>query len=215
MIKYSFGNSKLGDTVLVVSRPVGLSCPQNCQFLGKGCYAKQTEAMYPNTRTSAMANMEINHTDIVSLFLNAMSMNFAVRIHERGDFCHDNGKLDKDYIKAWSKAIKSQSKLPFIWTYTHKLSKAIANLPTVSVYASVHNKSDICKAKDAGFRLFAYCSEIRRKHGSNRDVPPRIDVPLLGKTLVCPEQRFGRKQVTCDKCKWCVEGKGNVVFLKH
>ena len=47
-MKVANGNDKLGKGCLVVSRPVGDTCPSTCEFLGNGCYAEQTEKMYPN-----------------------------------------------------------------------------------------------------------------------------------------------------------------------
>lgn len=212
-MRYSNGNEKLGNT-LVISRPVGTSCPNTCPFLGNGCYAEHTEKQYKATRPFAMANLVVSESEIRSLIDNAVASNKAVRIHERGDFCRDN-KLDLPYIKAWIQAIKSSSKLPHIYTYTHKLVKTLAKLP-ISVYASVHNERDIIVAQQAGFKLFAYCSEIQRsKRHSNRHIPTFINLPIIGRTLVCPEQRLGRKKITCDKCRWCIEGKDNVMFLKH
>ena len=42
-MKVANGNDKLGKGCLVVSRPVGDTCPSSCDFLGNGCYAEQTE----------------------------------------------------------------------------------------------------------------------------------------------------------------------------
>lgn len=106
--------------------------------------------------------------------------------------------------------------LPHTFTYTHIYDHRIAELQDygVNVYASVHGETDIEEAKKAGFNLFAFATKIPKKKGGTPDAPKYIDLPVLGRTLVCPEQRMGRKRVTCDKCKWCVEGKGNVAFLE-
>jgi hypothetical protein len=206
------GNGKLGKKVVVVSRPVGLSCPSSCPFLDTVCYAQGTEKQFPNSRKAGMANMAVTTNQIRTELEFAERNGKSVRIHERGDFCR-NDKLDMPYVRAWSQALKTVKTK--VWAYTHYYTKMLAKMPNVSMYASVHNAQDIKKAKQAGFTLFAFCSKIKGKNGGNADAPKFIDVPGLGKTLVCPEQRLGRKRVTCDKCRWCVEGKGNVAFLEH
>ena len=72
------------------------------------------------------------------------------------------------------------------------------------------------QAKLAGFTLFAWITDLKRsKRKDNRDKPKFVTLPLLGSTLVCPEQIMGKDRVTCSKCKWCVNGKGNVAFMQH
>ena len=103
-----------------------------------------------------------------------------------------------------------------MWAYTHKFAKSLAGLPYISMYASVQDSKEVAKAKNAGFKLLAWLTHVRGKPGGNRNVPTRLDIPELdGRTLICPEQRLGWKRVTCDRCRWCVEGKGNVAFLFH
>jgi hypothetical protein len=209
------GNEKLGKQVVVLNRPVGQTCPSNCPLLGKGCYAEKTEKRFELTRGVAKRNLEVSQCDIVSLIDFARKTSKDIRVHERGDFLKD-GRLDQSYLKAWQKAIAVSQDLPYIWGYTHVYQKSIAKLQSkkVNVYASVHNEEDVRKAKKKGFKLFAWQIDTPKKKGGSKDHPAKVDLPILGKTLVCPEQRLGRKKITCDKCRWCVEGKGHVVFLK-
>ena len=47
-MKTANGNDKLGkENCIVVSRPVGDTCPSDCDFLGNGCYAEDLENIYP------------------------------------------------------------------------------------------------------------------------------------------------------------------------
>jgi hypothetical protein len=211
------GNEKLGKNVFVISRPVGLTCPSDCFFLHNGCYAERTEKQYPNARRSSESNVVVTSDEIEAMVRYAYAQKKSVRIHERGDWCLDN-QLDLDYLSAWRDGVSKVRRKPFIFTYTHLLDERLAKLGEVgiSVYASVHNAEDIDKAKSAGFTLFAYVSSIKKKRGgSGGNVESYISLPVLGRTLVCPEQRLGRKRVTCDKCKVCIEGKQNVLFLTH
>jgi hypothetical protein len=165
-----------------------------------------------------MENCEVTEYDLVSAIDWAKKEDKDVRIHERGDF-YKNGKLDTKYLTAWKKALKIVKDGPWTWGYTHIYSKLIASLSNgkVSVYASVHSEADVKAAKRKGFKLFAYVLKDKkyRPNGkkSNKDYPTRVNIPILGDTLVCPEQRLGKDKVTCEKCRWCIEGKGNVAFL--
>lgn len=210
------GNSKVGKSVFVVSRPVGLTCPSDCFFLHNGCYAERTENQYKKTRKSAEANIVITADEVEGAVRYAYAQKKSVRIGERGDWGL-NGEVDENYIAAWYDGVSRVRLKPFIFTYTHFYDARIAKLQEVgiTIYASVHDTEDVETAKAAGFRLFAFATTIKKKLGGSRDVARYIELPVLGRTLVCPEQRLGRDRVTCDRCKVCIEGKQNVAFLKH
>ncbi len=209
------GNEKLGKKVYVINRPVGVTCPSSCALLHYGCYAEKTENRFSRAKRVGFLNLKVKTEELVGMIRDAYQNKKDIRIHERGDFVY-KGKSDRKYIQAWKKAVDVSLNIPYIWVYTHVYQKSIAQLQRkkVSVYASVHNTEDVKKAKAKGFKLFAWAIDIPKKKGGSKDFPAKIDLPILGSTLVCPEQRFGRKKITCDKCRWCIEGKGNVVFLK-
>ena len=209
------GNEKIGKKVVIVNRPVELTCPPDCALLGNGCYAEKTENRFQQARRFAMANLALTVAQIQETIRLAVNMKKDIRIHERGDFLL-KGKLDRKYLAAWRKAITASVVKPYIWVYTHVYQKSISNLQQegVAVYASVHSEKDVKKAKQKGFTLFAWAIDTPKKKGGSQDFPAKIELPVIGKTLVCPEQRLGRKKITCDKCRWCIEGKGNVVFLR-
>ena len=96
-MKVANGNDKLGKGCLVVSRPVGDTCPSTCEFLGNGCYAEQTEKMYPNVRPAGMVNLITERGRIRSMILDAMRQGKSIRWHERGDWFL-NGELDTEYV---------------------------------------------------------------------------------------------------------------------
>lgn len=221
-MKIAKGNEKLGDC-LVISRPVGLTCPTSCFFLGNGCYAEKTEKRFPNAREAAQSNVRVNYKDIISLIEQAIGMGKSIRIHERGDWGRGN-RVDMQYVNAWRRALSSFVELPRIWFYTHFYSKhlaALGNFPNVSAYASVHNETDIKRAKRAGFTLFAYITEHKKDKGGSKDFAKVLDLPILGPTVVCPEQRRGRTEVTCVgtkdtiACNLCTFTNRNVAFLAH
>lgn len=217
------GNYKLGRRVYIINRPVKTTCPSSCPFLQPDspskCYAEFTERRFKKAKEAAHRNLNITAEQLYSMIESANKNNKDIRIHERGDFAiHD--RLDTWYVGQWVKAIRKALKnrvLPKVWGYAHLFRKTIAKLNkfnNVHIYASVHNEADIQQAQQAGFSLFAYVLKVARKKGGSKDFPAYVNIPVLGRTLVCPEQRLGRTKITCDKCRWCIEGKGNVAFLE-
>lgn len=222
-MKFSLSNAKVGDAV-ITSRPVGDTCPTSCHYLHNGCYAEQTEKLYPNTRKAGFENLITDRNKIRSMFIHAKTKGLDVRLHERGDFLKD-GVLDTKLIHDIIWALEGIDP-PNIWFYTHVYEKEILKLEKygVAVYASVHNREQYRKAKKLGFKLFAFNDTNNKftKHSrkGNRDAPKYIET-WGEKFLVCPEQRLGRKKVTCcgtkdtTACNYCVTGKGHVLFINH
>jgi len=147
-----------------------------------------------------------------------------LRLHERGDF--GNGKphsVDGRYVRALETAL-DKVKGAVVWTYTHIYHKRLAALSArgVSMYASVHNASDIEQAQRAGFKLFALVLPYRPKRCKPqvRALPvydgPRFIEQDGRRYLVCPAQHNPNgKKITCSQCRHCIEGRGNVAFLTH
>lgn len=215
------GNEKLGKSVFILNRPTGHSCPSDCWFLGNGCYAEFTENRFKRTRKVGFKNLTIFAKEMYQFIAHAIKNNKSIRFHERGDFLTTNSRnkkiLDKKYLRVIKNTLKKFLALPHMWVYTHVLDKRVADLQNygIHVYASVHCEKDVKKAIKNKFKLFAFVLPDHKKPGGSKDYQKYVELPILGRTLVCPEHRLGRQRVTCDKCKWCVEGKGNVVFLTH
>lgn len=228
-MKFADGNEKLGSNCIVVSRPVGDTCPTTCQFLGNGCYAEKTEHRFPNAREAGFANLITDKNKIRALILLAIKRGKSIRLHERGDFGINN-KLDMKYINDWVWACKSLVKegvkLPEMWGYTHFYRKTLVKKlsPFIKLYASVHNAEDLSTAKKAGFILFAWADSEqqfgKKKKGGSIDAP-KLAIIEGEKFITCPEMRRGRSEVTCTgnngtiKCDLCVRGLQNVLFLNH
>ena len=101
----------------------------------------------------------------------------------------------------------------------------------MAVYASIHNDADMQAAKDAGFKLFAWCDSDtkiapkRPRHKAKADAwrksLPKLVVLEGEKFVTCPEIRRGRGVVTCTptkgsvSCELCVRGLANVLFPSH
>lgn len=234
-MKVADGNDKLGKGCVVVSRPVGDTCPPTCAFLGNGCYAEQSEKQYPNVRPAGMQNLITEIGRIRSMIIDAIKRNKSIRWHERGDWFL-NGELDEKYINnvevACESVIHSGYKLPPMWFYTHIYNARLVKLERyMAVYASIHNDADMKAAKDAGFKLFAWCDSdtkiapkrprSKAKADAWRKSLPKLVVLNGEKFVTCPEIRRGRGVVTCTgtkdsvECNLCVKGLANVLFPSH
>jgi hypothetical protein len=234
-MKVANGNDKLGKGCLVVSRPVGDTCPSTCAFLGNGCYAEQTEKMYPNVRPAGMVNLITEKGRIRSMILDAIRQEKSIRWHERGDWFKD-GELDLEYLEnvtwACESILADGNSLPDMWFYTHIYDDRLVSLEKyMNVYASVHNDEDMCAAMAQGFKLFAWCDsdeKIAKKRPKRKAAAevwrkslPKLVVLNGTKFVTCPEIRRGRGVVTCTptkgsvSCELCVKGLGNVLFPSH
>jgi len=234
-MKYSIGNVKLGENCFVFSRPVGKTCPSTCEYLHNGCYAEQTEAMYPNVRPAGMKNVVTNKNKFRALFISAINEKKSIRFMERGDWFL-NGKLDTKFIEnvvwACESILKEGKTLPKMWFYTHIYDRRLAKLSKyMKAYASVHNIKTMRKAKKLGFVLFAWCdsekafSPKRPKRFDKRkdwkDAMPKLTIIDGEKFITCPEIRKGRDFVTCTgtkdtvACNMCIKGKASVLFPNH
>ena len=235
-MKTANGNDKLGNGCIVVSRPVGDTCPSTCAFLNNGCYAEATERQYKNAREAGFHNVITEIARIRSMMIDAYKRGKSIRWHERGDwFLH--GKLDETYVNNVSVACEAilhdGKELPDMWFYTHIYDPRLVKLGKyMAVYASVHNAEDLAAAKAAGFTLFAWCDSDQaiapkrpRRKGPKRDAwskaLPTLTVLAGEKFVTCPEIRKGRDFVTCTgtkdsvACNMCVNGRKNVLFPCH
>jgi hypothetical protein len=187
----SQGNEKLGKQVVVVNRPVGDTCNPKCPLLNFGCYAEKTENRFPTSRLVGLRNLGATVEEILEVIEFAVEKEKDIRGHERGDFLLD-GKIDRHYLTSWKQAVRKAVTLPWIWFYTHSYSKMIADLHggKVVMYASVHSEDDVKKAKAKGFKLFAWQINDKKKKGGSRDYAAKVNLPVIGNTLVCPEQRL-------------------------
>lgn len=223
----SKSNSKLGK-VHSFSRLSRETCPSSCTHFGPDtntpgdCYATKIERIYPNVKKAYTNNTVITDWNkFRALLLSAKNKNVPVRINVSGDFIKRDilGReiLDLKYLNAWIKALKSikKSQRPKVWLYTHVADKRILELCKygVAVYASIDNDKMLTKFKQAGFTLFAFNSEDRKGKPQKKIQHNKFQIFDGQKIPVCWEQ-LGTKK-TCADCKYCINGKGSIVFLNH
>ena len=234
-MKVANGNDKLGKGCLVVSRPVGDTCPSDCDFLHNGCYAENTEKIYPGVRPAGMQNLVTEKNRIRSMILDAIRRGKSIRWHERGDWFLD-GVLDTEYVDnvtwACESILADGTTLPDMWFYTHIYDSRLVSLEKyMNVYASIHNDEDMGTALAQGFKLFAWCDSDQKiapkrprskaKADAWRASLPKLVILNGTKFVTCPEIRRGRGVVTCTPtkgsvtCDLCVRGLANVLFPSH
>jgi len=234
-MKTAEGNDKLGKGCIVVSRPVGDTCPPDCDYLDNGCYAEQTEKQYKNARVAGFANVITEKHKIRAMILDAKKRKKSIRWHERGDWFL-NGELDLDYVAnvtwACESILADGDSLPDMWFYTHIYDSRLVSLEKyMNVYASVHDDNDMGEALAQGFKLFAWCDsdmkiapkrpKSKAKADAWRKSLPKLVVLNGSKFVVCPEIRRGRAEITCTgtkdsiSCDLCVRGLANVLFPAH
>jgi len=237
-MEFAIGNAKLGSNCQVVSRAVGDTCPDDCFFLGNGCYAEKTENVFKSSRIVGIRNIVTEKNRIRAMIVNAIKNGRSIRWHERGDFMK-NGKLDMDYINnivwACQSIIDDGMALPEQWAYTHFYSPILVRKLSkfIKLYASVHNATQKKQAYKAGFRLFAwidtahkYSNKKNSRAKNAKEVAlalPKLVIIDDVKFVTCPEMRLGREfgGTTCTgsaftrKCNLCVLGLINVLFVDH
>jgi hypothetical protein len=214
------GNEKLGPKISVLSRAVGDSCPDSCQFLENSCYAEKTERRFKNARIAGLRNIKImDWQKIRSFLLDAKKRGNSIRLHERGDWLKTtkNGSkiLDKKYIKDFTKAYQSIENPPQIFFYTHVYKSEIAQLAKlgISVFASVGTAGDHRLATKVGFTKFAWSTSLKKGKDKNKKW-----ITETGETIpVCWEQlNIGKNKNTCSECGYCIKPElGSIAFLNH
>lgn len=215
------GNDKLGKNISTFSRSYDITCPNSCEHLDNGCYANKIERRFPSAKLSYQNNLNIkNWQKIRSFLLMAKKKNNAVRFHISGDFlftAKDNRKvLDIKYINAIKQAYISlkNDKIspPNTFCFTHVYHKKVAELSKyMKIFASVQTSGDYKKAKKAGFKLFAWSSELVKGKDFNKTYITETDK----RVVTCFEQ-IGTKS-NCSECKFCFAPtvQLDVAFLKH
>src|ERR1700679_2397475 len=143
LLKFSQGNAKLSDSILIFSLPAGHTCPGALKCLSKAdqttgkitdgskmefrCYAASQEATYGTVRTARWYNWDLlqqhkTFDEKLRLLLNSLEYYFdqsakikSVRVHGSGDF------FNQEYFDAWMRAAELFSDKRF-YAYTKALN---------------------------------------------------------------------------------------------
>lgn len=215
------GNAKLGKHISTFSRSYDITCPNSCEYLDNNCYAQRIEYRFPSAKKSYINNLKIKDWQKIRAFLlEAKKRNNAVRFHVSGDFLmtskNDRKVLDIKYINAISQAYESlkkdKIKPPNSFCFSHVYKIKVAQLSKyIKIFASVQTSGDYKKAKKAGFKLFAWSSELVKGKDFNK-----IYITETGKRVVTCFEQVGTKK-DCSSCGFCFNSNVqlDICFLKH
>lgn len=192
-------NRKLTDgriSVAATYRAVGPTCPKDCGFLGKGCYAQRGPVHFQQARARGRHDTleAIAETDVK-----------LVRHHVSGDLFRGD-KLDIPYLES---VIDFHRRNPSIqgWTYTHR-------------WRDLHQAGYRPKKMPRNLAILASCDNVKQMREARRAGWPTARVAeeradRLPGEAVCRYQLDG---TTCSRCKLCWEADPKVkgiMFLRH
>ena len=206
------GNGKLGKNVFSTYRPVGVTCPSDCEFLDNGCYAQK----YHSDLSAKHAPVDPERFD-AEMTLKALPIALGkrkkpnlVRFHTSGDVLL-NKELQNEYINVlvkWATIFMERIQIPVI-NYTHAWKMKGAEVLQNFSRASVHNVADAVKANAQGWHV-AIAVEKDKIEQTKQELK---NVGLHG--VGCAFQTHG---IQCEKCKLCVvkgSDKRVIMFWEH
>jgi hypothetical protein len=181
------------------SLPSDTTCLNATLLCKKYCYAKKAERVYPNVLPSRIKNyMASNDSDFVREVVSWILKNKPkyFRIHESGDF------YSQEYLDKWHYIALICKDTKFLaYTQMYDLDYELFKTNNLVIYWTVW--PDSINIPDEG--LYAYVID----NGKNK-ISNKLDSPKIHQ---CPKEIV--KNMTCDKCLWCFDGKGNVKFKLH
>lgn len=189
-------NSKTGP-VAATYRPVGLTCPLDCDLLNNGCYSQRGHA---NIQQNLAAMYRDNFEKLSEIEL--------VRHQVSGDaFIED--ELDRVYVEQLILFHYAHPKV-MGWGYTHRHEDwdevgYSPNIfpPNLRILASVDTLGDARYAWSSGWQTARVIDSVEEKHASE---------------IFCPidKAKFLRKKIrlTCKSCTLCWTQTKNIAFLR-
>jgi len=195
MVYISQGNRRM--KIPTFSLPAEVTCPNATKLCKKYCYAKKAENVYKNVLPSRQRNYE-ESKDILSFavsvtkWLNKHKPKYF-RIHESGDF------YSQEYLDIWCGIARLHPETKFL-AYTQMYDLNYSFKPNnLILYWSIWPDSK--KVPDCGLKAYV------KDNGKNK-------IPTYNTQGFLCKKGHGTN-ITCDKCLYCFEGKGDVVFEIH
>jgi len=177
------------------SLPSRVTCRGKTEHCERFCYAKKAEKCYKGVLPRRKMNYKLSKKKsfvMEMIKLVAKSNSNYIRIHESGDF------YNQKYLNKWIEICKifpNKKFLAYTQSYDLDFSKKPKNM---IIYYSVWDDSKNVPKKG----LFAYAID----NGKGK-----IEEYKIPKTHLCKKSG----DLTCDKCLFCFEGRGNVSFKLH
>jgi len=190
------GNRKM--KIPTFSLPSEKTCPNATDLCKKYCYTKKAERAYPQVLPCREKNYMETYSmqfvvDVAKQILKKKYEYF--RIHEGGDF------YNQDYFDKWCWIAQLCQDTKFL-AYTQNYKLDFRFKPNnLQIYWTVWPDSK--DVPDTGLKAYVI-------DNGNNVIPNTLDQP---ETHQCPKEIV--EGMTCDKCLWCYEGKGDVKFKLH
>lgn len=192
-------NGNLRMKIPTFSLPAVLTCDGSTSLCRKYCYAKKAEYKL-NPRRSRRQNLIDSNNKLFTFDMSGLikrKKSKYIRIHEAGDF------YSQEYLRKWfiiCRRIPDKKFLVYTQMYDLDWSEKPDNM---IVYWSIWPDTDMSKVPKEGLRAYV------EDDGTGK-------IPSYKNKLTCKQCTKGKdSDLTCDKCLWCYEGKGNIRFHLH
>ena len=117
-VPFGDGDSKTGSPGTY--RPVGRSCPSDCPYLGRGCYAEVGNVALHQCRSTIDRESAVNSAAACMAIASIHGQ--RARLHVSGDF-GANGQIDREYVRRlaqMAQLVRAETgRWGLAWTYTH------------------------------------------------------------------------------------------------
>lgn len=232
-------NGKLGDDIAATYRPVGLTCPSTCAFLGNGCYAEKGNVGIHQRKT-------VDDRDALEKALS--SGRKILRHHVSGDFFKDD-ELDVEYLES---LIAFHRKFDWMlgFTYTHNIRAFVEAgytadklPPNLIILASCDSPDMASWAERGGYRTARVAKSLDvalNERAEDEIVCPQNTRYLFNKErdkAFMKENGIGGRwsnkirkmhndarlergekpltEISCSDCRLCFKSDRSIVFVKH
>ena len=198
MVYISPGNRRM--SLKTFSLPAEKTCPGATGLCKVNCYAKKAEVAWKNVLPSRKRNYKQSKKR--KKFVKEMNNNIKnkgkyFRIHESGDF------YNQKYLNKWFQICRDNPDVKFL-AYTQMYKLDWSNMPDNMVrYWSIWPDTNNKYLPKNGLRAYVV--------DNGKGKIPKYKIEPKGKNC---SKGMGSK-VKCENCKYCLEGKGDVIFKIH
>jgi len=207
MVYLSPGNRRM--KIPTFSLPAGITCPNATPTCLKWCYSKKAERAYKNVIPCRLKNFQDSKNDDFVYKMSELIKKKKcpyIRIHESGDF------YSQEYLDKWIKICKKFPEKKFLaYTQSYHLdfNKTPNNLILyLTIWPDSQTPSNFA-FKRTEMPLRAIIIGTASKYIGNIVKPLR----MARNAFKCKKGKGSK--ITCDKCLYCFEGRGDVIFEVH
>jgi len=200
MLYISPGNRRMN--IPTFSLPSEDTCPGATDLCKKNCYAKKAERIWKYVLPSRKRNLNgTKNTSFIGNVIKYIDKHKPeyFRIHESGDF------YNQKYLCCWFVIANLCPDTKFLaYTQNYKLDYSLKP-DNFILYWTVW--PDSLGVPETGLRATVI------DDGSGKIDDSSLQSERLDKAFKCKKGKGNN--ITCEKCKYCLEGKGDVTFKIH